>query len=1114
VACKLISAIRAQDPVLTKRLIDGRADPNAKDKDGYLALPLAAAKRNEAICRILLEAKADPNATDKDGRSSLHYSAVWGPTTVCKLLLDAKADPNAEADGKTALLWAVHKSTKEQFKLLLEAKASPHARDKDGKTALHLATSDDIEAICKPALEAKADPDAQDNSGDTALHVAASKGNEPICKLLLHEKANLHTKNKGEKTSLHHAACGSRSDFLQHYEALESHEAVFRLLLDAQADLHTRDKTGETILHSAARGGSEAICNLVLQSKADPNSRTNDGETPLQMAAEEEKERVFRLLLEARADLHVKDKSGKTLLHSVAKGGNEAICRLLLEANIDPNIKAKEGETALHKAAALGQTALCKLLLDGKADPNAVDEKGETALHKGSQEKDLCEILLAAKADPNAKDKYGLRPLHASCMPGKAEALSRRTICKLLIGAKADPKVQDKYGISPLHWTASLGEEEIYKLLIDTKADPTLADEDGWTPLHWTARGSLDDYHRVEGGKYGFIADPTWKVNKGNETVCHLLLAAKADPTVTGKDGQTADEVTSSDAIKQSIEINQLMIMAKTASKKLQSHLVQEEKKDDFAPLIEQTVKKQFSEVRQKIMADLAKEREQQQARFSAQYDEQEQRLSKEIERIRSQITGTQDANLQRLGVLEKELVSLWSVKQKVEKLQKEHEEFLQLNSKQQDELNQRMEELGSHFTLSLKELSEKLHHEQNDAIAKIQQQLAAKEGNDEQLQRQLVTLQKESEIQITANLRHEMEGKFEAFSKETGEQQQRLQKQLMAETKRVEDSFASGMQQLTAQIEKIAGRLTVLRVDDDRYDALQQQLHEVKANQNILMREYDSKRALLAKQAYLYRVPQLLRFYRCTQLKLAEVFLAIKNLASGMIDVQPSASARHAQQGLDLVDKFIGLAGLLFPLPGISLISSLASSGLQIASKVIEEQSKKAVRQKIEKQSASMPSASDIDVIAESTARQLAYRYQDQLMRLAPENGRILAECALARIFCYLDTEFGNLPMAIEPTDSQKWISSQLVTAVYSVKLTKEYSKLAHKIIVTEDGKEWSEDGVLTKTGIKVPDDTSPTRWSYFSGKETQPEKYGYRLGEELEARSLKLLREERSSS
>lgn len=59
------------------------------------ALHLAAGSGAQDVCKTLLDAKADPNARDKEGSTALHSAAYNGRSKLVRLLVTAGADVNA-----------------------------------------------------------------------------------------------------------------------------------------------------------------------------------------------------------------------------------------------------------------------------------------------------------------------------------------------------------------------------------------------------------------------------------------------------------------------------------------------------------------------------------------------------------------------------------------------------------------------------------------------------------------------------------------------------------------------------------------------------------------------------------------------------------------------------------------------------------------------------------------------------------------------------------------------------------------------------------------------------------------------------------------------------------
>jgi hypothetical protein len=113
-----------RDARLASRLLDRGADIEARDRDGYTPLLIAARNGTTDVLQVLLSRGAAPNARDKRGRTALHWTAELNRPQHLKLLLAHGADVSAEdGRGLTPLDLAVRHHRRHAERLLRESGA-------------------------------------------------------------------------------------------------------------------------------------------------------------------------------------------------------------------------------------------------------------------------------------------------------------------------------------------------------------------------------------------------------------------------------------------------------------------------------------------------------------------------------------------------------------------------------------------------------------------------------------------------------------------------------------------------------------------------------------------------------------------------------------------------------------------------------------------------------------------------------------------------------------------------------------------------------------------------------------------------------------------------------
>jgi ankyrin len=403
-----------------------------------------------------------------------------------RTLIRDKADVNApQADGATALHWAVHWDDLESVDLLLRAGANVNAKNDYSATPLSLACTNGNAAMVEKLLSAGANPNAAAPSGETPLMRCARTGSAPAVKALLARKAEVSAKDN------------ERGQSALMWAVAEKHPAVTEALIQGGADIRGRSKGGFTPLMFAARVGDVESAKILLSAGADLNETGPLGMTPLLLASASGQEALGIFLLDKGADPNARDSSGATALHyALMKGltslneirfanyvehlfrpNMENLVKALLAHKANPNLPIQKrialggghsddilGATSFHLAAATPDAVAMRLLANAGADPKVKTKNGSTALMLAagvSRGQDFTDedkpaaleavrIALELGADINAANEDGLTAMHGAAANGA------NGVVQLLAEKGANLNPRDKYQQTPL--SAAAGE--------------------------------------------------------------------------------------------------------------------------------------------------------------------------------------------------------------------------------------------------------------------------------------------------------------------------------------------------------------------------------------------------------------------------------------------------------------------------------------------------------------------------------------------------------------------------------------------------------------------------------------------------------------------------------
>ena len=412
-------------------------------------------------------------------------------------LLQQKADVNApQADGTTALHWAVRLGDLEMSDILIRGGAKVSAANRTGVTPLQLAAIDGNSAMIEKLIKAGANPNAPITpEGDTILMMAARNGKPAAIRTLLDNGAAVNTRETwGGTTALMWAVS-------------EGHLEAAKTLVERGADVNAK-----SYYVPAANGrGFEGRQPINAGPEQAVQEYAGGWMTPLMFAARQGDMDAVRFFVESGADVNVVSGDGKNALGLAIFNGNYAIASYLIDKKSDVNRADAQRFTPLFWAVdrrnmekgANGfawlvtedPLPLIRKLLEAGANPNAVVNNTPRSRNRGGSPRivfantlmravfagdvEVAKLLLSHGADPNTVSSDGESMLQAAAglafingYHAEKTSEERVSLVKMLIERGADVNWADHYGITPLMSAANRGDVPVLKALLDAGADP------------------------------------------------------------------------------------------------------------------------------------------------------------------------------------------------------------------------------------------------------------------------------------------------------------------------------------------------------------------------------------------------------------------------------------------------------------------------------------------------------------------------------------------------------------------------------------------------------------------------------------------------------------------
>ncbi len=382
----------------------------------------------------------------------------------------------AEADGTTALHYAVRQDDLALADRLLKAGANAKAMNRYGTSTLYLACLNGNSQMIEHLIKAGADVNAPGVEGETPLMTASRAGDIASVRVLLQHGADVNAREawRGQTALM--------------YAAGESHPDVIRELIE----------------HGATVNDHDATVKWERQTTSEPREKwlPTGALTPLTFASRQGCVECVKVLLEKGADINATDPDGISAAVTAIINGHYDVAALLAEKGINLNLADKTGRTALYAAVDFNT-----MPQDNRpSPPNTIDNKVSSF--------ELIQLLVAKGANINAQLKTQV-PYRAKLDRGDDTMLTTGTtpllraakaadipVMKFLLEKGADPTLATRNGVNPLMAAAGLGTREedntgrkktepetmeAIQLLLDKGVDINAQDTRGQTALHGAA---------------------------------------------------------------------------------------------------------------------------------------------------------------------------------------------------------------------------------------------------------------------------------------------------------------------------------------------------------------------------------------------------------------------------------------------------------------------------------------------------------------------------------------------------------------------------------------------------------------------------------------------------
>ncbi|KAF1770188.1 hypothetical protein GCK72_002006 [Caenorhabditis remanei] len=515
----------------SRRIGDGRFDP--EDLVASCTLICAEEGNLRALHKLSALHKLLPNAVRRSksnansssepiGTTAMHCAAKYGHAEVFNYLHMKGGNICARDDNwDTPLHVACRFAQHTVAGYVANEKVDVDSTNKKGETALHCAVESADTRVVRLLLSLRPRLDLPNSVGDTVLHLAADSINPRIVPLLVCLSPPLHLRNiifLGLHPLLMYREMSARESSRSQNptetalkEFVESNglpEKDNRFPSDSEEEDDSEEEEKETEKSCTREFKKLSVVQSSSNTQTDPSSFDNDdnyeddedddeyqsdtdntivvmpGSVLSSYLSDPLTNPSASYLFESprprAADFVYPGQDRYSRLGSVpAYSSTTAFIQLLNDISEQhPDLcECAREETPLHVAAARGHVDCVQSLLDANSPLDAVEQDGKTALIIALENGsvDIASILITNGCDINHADNHGDTALHVAAKHGLLQAV--QTLCHCAVHVDAVNANQK----TALHLAAHYGHVDIIRILLLARADVTLRGDDGLT---------------------------------------------------------------------------------------------------------------------------------------------------------------------------------------------------------------------------------------------------------------------------------------------------------------------------------------------------------------------------------------------------------------------------------------------------------------------------------------------------------------------------------------------------------------------------------------------------------------------------------------------------------